>query len=153
MTDDEVLSTLAAMEQEQNFFDQMRGSWKYVREVILKYRAIQAKIPELVKEELHLREILNGLDSDIESRRRAGALKIQEEADVLHKQMSDKIGPLAQALEEASQRVVNAEKAAAVAEKDSVERVKSAASAAEEAESRLATAKKGLLEIGSLVRG
>ena len=152
LTDDQILGVLANMEQEQNFYDQMRASWKSIRDVINRYKEIQAKMPALVKEVEHLNTVRDNLAGEIESKRRAAATKIQEEADVLHKQMTDRIEPLRQALEEASARVTRAEELAVETEKTAAERIKSALSAADSAEARLAKAQGALGELEKLTR-
>jgi len=152
LTDEQVLSVLGRIEAELNSADQMRLALKQVGVVIQRYREIQPKLAQLVKEEQRLREMLAGLGADIESQRRAGAERIQKEADDLHKQMHDRIEPLRIALEEASARVVKAESLAVEAEAASTERIKSASSAAEAVESRLVLAEAKLQELGNLTR-
>ena len=152
LTDAQVLSVLAQMEQEQNFFEQMRVSWKRVGEVIKRFKEVQARMPELEARHRTLTENLGTIEGEIESQRRAGALKIQKEFDTLKTSMHEKIAPLAQALEEASGRVVRAESLAVEAEAASVIRIQSASSAAEAAESRLARAETALRELESLTR-
>lgn len=152
MNDNDILSVLTAMEQEQNFFEQMRASWKSIRDVINRYKEIQAKMPALVKEVEHLNTVRDNLAGEIESKRRAAATKIQEEADVLHKQMTEKIEPLRLALEEASLRVTRAEELAVETEKTAAERIESASSAAESSEARLSKAEAALRELGNLTR-
>ena len=152
LTDEQVLGVLANMEQEQNFYDQMRLSWKRVGDVIKRFKEVQAKMPELEARHRTLTENLGTVEGEIESQRRAGALKIQKEFDTLKASMHEKIGPLAQALEEASGRVIKAESLAVEAEAASLARIQSATSAAEAAESRLAKAENALRKLESLTR-
>ena len=152
LTDDQILGVLANMEQEQNFFEQMRASWKHVGEIIKRYKEIQARIPELEKEYSRISETAAGLVTEIESKRQAGLTKMNEEFDKTHAALSAKIEPLRVALKEASDRVTRAEAQAVEVEASCAERVKAAQSAASAAEARVAKAENRLSELRVLTK-
>jgi len=147
LTNEQVLSILGRIEAELNAADQMRLALKQIGIVIQRYREIEPKLGELAKEEVRLRNVLAGLESEIEEKRRAGALKIQTEFDTLHASMTSRIDPLALALKEASDRVTKAEARAVEVETESATRIKAAESAASSAEARLAAVNSDLAKL------
>lgn len=139
MTDDEVLSVLSKMEQEQKFFDQMHASWVYIKEVITRFREIQTNIPVLIAEESRLRESIANLGIDHQGQKNKIRQSLQTEHDNLSRSLKEKIEPAQNILKEIEQKIVNAEERASRIEAECVERVTIATAAAVEAESRLAS--------------
>jgi chromosome segregation ATPase len=125
------------MEQEQNFFDQMRASWKSVREVIVTYNRLKTALEPLALEEVRLKESIASVENEIRSIKQKGLINIRAEHDQLHAELSEQIEPLARALEEAKSRVKGAESEASASEASARERVVVANAAAEAAEKHL----------------
>lgn len=147
LTDEQVLSTLGRVEAELNAADQMRLALKQIGVVIQRYREIKPKLGELAKEEIRLRDVVTGIENEVEEKRRAGALKIQIEFDNLHASMTARIDPLALALQEASDRVTKAESLAVEVETSCASRIREATSAASAAEARLAAVNSDLAKL------
>lgn len=152
MTDDQILTILAQMQQEQNFFDQMRATWKFISEVINKYKEIQVKMPALRAEEDSLREKIVSLESDFGSRRRRGLSDIETEFEGLRTKYRAGIVPLEKAFEDASKRARDAESAANEQEQLCAVRVQTATDAANVAEKKRVDAEAGLQKLKNRFR-
>ena len=144
MTDDQILSALGRMDQEQKFFEQMNAARAFVRDIIRRYKEIQTKLPDLAKEEARLRDSIVEIEANIVAVRREGAIRSKAEHDQLATELRERLEPLKVAFEQALERTKTAEKQASETEAACNASIVTNLSAAEAADAKRIQAEKAL---------
>jgi len=147
LTDDQILSALGRMDQEQKFFEQMNAARAFVRDIITRYKEVAARMPALAKEETRLQASIAGVESRIAETTRAGAIKMRAAHDQLAVELREKIEPLRAAFEEAQARTTAAEKKASEVEATCNASIASNLSAAEQADAKRLSAEAALAKL------
>jgi uncharacterized protein YdcH (DUF465 family) len=134
LTDDQILSALGRMDQEQKFFEQMNAGRAAVREIITRYKEIADRMPALAAEEKRLKDSIAGIESTIRETRRAELLKTKAEHDQLMVELREQIAPLKAEALRRRDLATAAKSLADQVERECAARVTSALSAAEAAD-------------------
>jgi len=111
MTDNDVLSVLDKMDQDQLFFEQMTSARAYVRAVIKRFQQAQQDIPRLIAQKGQLAEAVSRLAPELESGLRRQEQELKTAYDRRQAELEARIDPLRRTLSEVNAKVIEAQAA------------------------------------------